>query len=303
VQAIPYITSRFHSTEDIGWYAATFLLAICSLQPIVGKIFSTFSIKTSYLTFVGIFMIGSLLAAVSTSSNMFIIGRTVSGVGAAGIFSGAIMIIRLIAPPAKAALYMGMATSVFGIAVVAGPVIGGAFTQHVTWRWCFYINIPVGGLTFAVLLFFFNPPDPNDKSLTFMQKLNKLDLVGCFLFIPAVVMLLFAFQWGGGRYPWHSAKIIGLFCGFGGEIIIFSIWEYFKGDEAMIPFILFRNRSLILSSIFSFLLMGSLVCFTYYLPEWFQVIKGASPGHSGVMSLGYATSQAVSSLIGGAASK
>lgn len=230
---------------------------------------------------------------------MFIVARAITGVGASGIFSGALSILAVVAPLSKRALYIASLTSVFGIATISGPIIGGALTTKVSWRWCFYINLPVGAFTLVALALFFKPPIRDTDKGTLWEKIQKIDVIGCAIFIPMIVMVLLALQWGGHQYAWKSATVIGLFCGAAVMIAIFLAWEYHKGDDAMIPFSVVLQRSILLSCLFSACMFGAYIINIYYMPEWFQVIKGASPLHSGVMTLPAVGSQVASSLISG----
>jgi MFS family permease len=149
--AIPRITDQFNSLDDIGWYASAYLLTTCALQLIFSKLYTFYNIKWIYLMSVFIFEIGSLLCGVSPNSTALIIGRAIAGIGGAGIFSGAILIISKTVPLHQRPSYTSAIGSMYGIASVAGPLMGGAFTDRLTWRWCFYINLPFGGVTLLSL--------------------------------------------------------------------------------------------------------------------------------------------------------
>ncbi|KAM6480882.1 major facilitator superfamily domain-containing protein [Trichoderma sp. SZMC 28011] len=244
--AIPFITEHFHSTADIGW---------CSLQPLSGKLFATFSLKWTFLGFFALFELGSLLCATAVNSNMFICGRAIAGAGGAGIVSGAFSIVCFIIPLVQRPLYIGGLSSVFGVATVVGPILGGVFTQ-------------------------------NEKSIT--NRVKDLDLVGAFLFIPAIVMVLLALQWGGSAYPWRSATIIGLFLGFGGLLAVFVGWEVHKGDDAMIPPSILLTRTVAFSCLTLAMSLGGVF-----------VVKGAGPTHSGVMNIPAFLSQIVGTILAG----
>lgn len=176
---------------------------------------------------------------------MFIIGRAVAGLGCAGLLNGALSIISASVPLQKRPLYMGFMMALSQLGILFGPLIGGALTEYSTWRWCFYINLPVGGVV-AVILFFAPVPAGPEKTET--KKFNlgvflrSLDLVGFGLFAPAIIQLLLALQWGGTKYAWSSSTVIGLFCGGAATVVVFLTWEYFKGDDAMIPLSMIRNR-------------------------------------------------------------
>ena len=155
----------------------------------------------------------------------------------------------------------------FGIGTVIGPIIGGALTENVTWRWCFYINLPVGAVTVLALLAVFHPPARRDEKLPLNEKIKKLDLVGTVLFIGAIIMVLIALQFGGNTYPWKSATIIGLFCGFGGLMLLFMAWQAHMGEEAMIPPRILMQRTVLTSCAATSFVFGSAFVTIYYIPE------------------------------------
>lgn len=147
----------------------------------------------------------------------------------------------------------------------------------------FLINLPCGGAV-AVLLLFISIPDYKGQrgNQTVIQRLGKLDLLGFFLFTPATIQFILALQWGGIKYDWNSATIIGLFCGSFGNLLVFLAWEYHMGDQAMIPFSLMRRRIMWTSCLNQACFVGVAFTATYYLPIYFQAVRNASPTMSGV---------------------
>ncbi|KAI4739244.1 MFS general substrate transporter [Aureobasidium sp. EXF-12298] len=300
--AIPRITTQFHSLDDVGWYGSAYLLANCALQPLAGKIYKEFSYKWTFLWFFALFELGSLLCGVATSSNMFIIGRAVAGLGCAGLLNGALSIIAASVPLEKRPLYMGFMMALSQLGILFGPLIGGALTQYSTWRWCFYINLPIGGVV-AVILFFAPVPAGPEKTGTKVFNLGvflrSLDLIGFALFAPAIIQLLLALQWGGTKYAWGSSTVIGLFCGGAATILVFLTWEYFKGDDAMIPLSMVRNRIFASSCMTVFFTFASMLIVNYYLPIYFQAVRGATPTMSGVDLLPSILSQMIFAIVSG----
>lgn len=163
--AIPRITTVFNSLEDVGWYGSSYLLTTTSLQPSFGKVYTYFNVKWTFIAALTIFELGSVVCGAATSSAMLIIGRAIAGVGAAGLFSGGMTIIGYSVPLRRRPIFIGFVSSMFGIASVVGPILGGAFTDRtssseacviancpgVSWRWCFYINLPIGAIAIAAV--------------------------------------------------------------------------------------------------------------------------------------------------------
>jgi Fungal trichothecene efflux pump (TRI12) len=186
------------------------------------------------------------------------------------------------------------------MAVVYGPGTCGMTVSAPNFTIGFYINLPVGALVFASLVFV-RIPESRKSSITTIRSLPKeLDLIGFVLFAPAAIQLLLALQYGGNQFAWNSSTVIGLFCGAGATCIIFLVWEYYKGDEAMIPFSMARNRIIWSSSVAFGLLMALTFTASYYLPLYFQGVKGASPTLSGVYLLPSILSQTFSVGLSGA---
>ncbi|KAK0750038.1 major facilitator superfamily-domain-containing protein [Schizothecium vesticola] len=300
--AIPKITEDFQSLQDVGWYGSAYLLTTAALQLLFGRVYTFFSVKWVYLGAIAIFELGSLICAVAQNSVTLIVGRAVAGVGSAALFSGALIILAYSVPLEKRPLYSGAVGSMYGIASVSGPLLGGVFTDKVTWRWCFWINLPVGAITIIGIAIFF--PDPkreitNDD--TWRQRINRFDPFGTAVFMPAIICLLLALQWGGTTYAWSSWRIIFLLVLFGVLIAIFLFIQSRQQEFATVPPRIFFKRSVWASSFFSFCLGAAFLGSVYYLPIWFQSVKGASAVESGIMNLPMLISVVVMSVFAGAA--
>lgn len=140
---------------------------------------------------------------------------------------------------------MAIGGATFGMSTISGPLIGSSLTQRVSWRCCFYLNLPIGGAVALALIALLHPPIRPSEQRPFVSRVKILDLVGAFLFLPATIMALLALQWGGNTYAWRSAQIIGLFCGAGFLLIVFIAWQLHMGSRAMIPPNLLTRRTVI----------------------------------------------------------
>ena len=269
-------------------------------MPLAGKIYMFFPKKIVYLIYIGIFELGSLVCALSPTSKALIVGRAISGLGASGIFAGSLIIVATVAPLHKRPLLTGMTNGTFGASQIIGPLIGGAFAQNVTWRWCFWINLPAGGVSIALIVFFLRLQKSATESTPFEQKIQKLDLLGFTLFSGAIAMLLLALQWGGVAYVWKSSVIIGLLVGFGLTFSVFLGWQWYAGDSALVPPRLFQYRTVILAFGACLIAPGGVANIIYYLPIWFQAVRGATPISSGLRYLPSVISDVLTSIIGGA---
>ncbi|KAL1653390.1 hypothetical protein SLS61_003898 [Didymella pomorum] len=298
--AIPKITSVFNSLEDVGWYGSSYLLTTTSLQPSFGKVYTYFDVKYTYLIALVIFEVGSVICAAATSSPMFIIGRAIAGAGAAALYSGGMTIIGFSVPLRKRAIYIAALSSMFGIASVVGPILGGAFTDRLSWRWCFWINLPFGGLSLAVVFFFFKNPERKYSHLPVRERLAHIDMAGAVFLICAIVSLLLALQWGGFTYAWSNSKVWGTLLGFVLIIIVFIVIQFYQGDKATIPVRVFKQRTILVSCVFSALLSMALYTHIFYLPFYFQAIKGTTAEESGIRTIAYLVSITVSSIVIGA---
>ncbi|VBB80050.1 Putative transporter [Podospora comata] len=300
--ALGAITTEFSSVRDIGWYGAGYLLTTTALQPCYGSLYRMFSVKYTYLVAVFIFEIGSLICAVAPTSNAFIAGRAVAGMGTAGLFSGSIVILSYTLPLRKRPAAFGLIGGMWGISSVAGPLLGGAFSDapNPGWRWCFYINLPIGAFAMAAIFFFLkiNRVD-NPEGLTFLERILRLDLAGTAMLIPAVICLLLALQWGGTEHAWNSSVIIGLFVGFALMIGAFAVIQVWKGDRGTLPPRLFKNRDVVCAMLFAFFFGAGFFPLVYYLALYFQAVQGDTAVTAGIKLLPLLISVVITSVATG----
>lgn len=287
----------------MGWYIGSYQLASATLQPLTGKMFTYFSSKWTFLFFFVVFEVGSAICGAAQSSNMLIAGRSIAGLGASGLINGCLTIIGGVCRPEKRPLFMGLAMGVGQIGIVAGPLLGGVFTEHASWRWCFYINLPLGGVA-GLFLVLITIPDQIPKERITLPYLRSLlpyfDLTGFALFAPASIMFLLALQWGAADYGWSSSQVIGLFCGAGATAIVFLVWEWRVGDNAMIPLNIIGQRVVWASCLNFALLMTTVIVGSNFMPIFLQSVRGLGPTMSGVYMLGAILSQTFFIIFSGA---
>jgi MFS transporter, DHA2 family, glioxin efflux transporter len=299
--AIPKITDEFNGLADVSWYAAAYFMTFGASQPSAGKIYKYHSLKWSFLASMLIFEVGSLLCGVAPNSKTLIVGRAFAGLGGAGLSVGGTSIISLTVSPKQRPMMMGIVGMTYAIAAVLGPILGGVFSDRVTWRWCFYINLPIGGAAALAVFFFFHlPAAVAPPRVSWKTKLLHVDPVGIALVMGSITCFILALQYAGSSHPWNSSVVIGLLVGFVLLTATLVAWEIWLGDYAMMLPRLYKQRSLWATAPFQFFFMGSYIVLLYYLPIYFQSILGTSPLTSGVDNLPLVLAATVFALAGGA---
>ncbi|KAK4989977.1 hypothetical protein LTR50_002888 [Elasticomyces elasticus] len=286
--ALPQITDQFNSLNDIAWYSAAFFLTTCAFQLPFGRAYSLLNTKWTYLVSVFIFLVGSAVCGATPTSIGLIIGRAIAGIGGAGVIGGVFIIISKSIPLRKRSLYTGFIGASLSISSVLGPIIGGALTTNVSWRWCFYINLPVGG---AVLAFvFLSLPDigrtsTEFKRMSWWQKFRKFNPVGTVILLGSISSLILALQWGGASGKWDEGRVIATLVVFAVTSIIWAGMQYVQGEDATVPWSVARQRSVAGATLYGLFGSAAFTIIICWLPLWFQTIKGNSAEESGIHNI------------------
>nr|RBR01955.1 hypothetical protein FVER53263_12880 [Fusarium verticillioides] len=299
--AVPAITDHFHTVAHVGWYSSAFRLSVCAFQFIFGKAYKLFSVKRIFLLSNFISMVGSLLSGAAVSSTMLVVGRAVAGLGSAGLFAGSFIIIVQSTPLRRRPAFLGFLGAAEGLATIAAPLLGGAL-QTLSWRWCFYISAPIGALTLLLTMFCLSEDQKSGgvTELSFKQKVAQLDVVSNMLFLPALTSLFLALSWAGTVYPWSSGQVIGPLVTFSVLLGVFIFNQIRRGDAAALPPRIMQQRCVVAGFIFIFCVNSTGVVLEYYLPTYYQLVRGYTPVNSGYMMLPIIIAATVGSLIHGA---
>lgn len=295
--ALPTISEYFHSSAGYTWIGSAFLLANCASIPAWGKVSDIFGRKPMILLANIIFMVGSLIAALSYNIGMLIAARAIQGLGAGGLIILVNILIGDLFPLHIRGAFYGLVGAVWAISSSIGPIIGGAFTEKVSWRWCFYINLPLDGIAFFILLFFLDVKTPKTPLI---DGLKAIDWLGSLLIVGATLMFLFGLQYGGETAPWDSALVLCLIIFGVVTYILFGLWEWKGAIYPVMPMSLFGTRTNAATLACVFLHGMVFISGSYYLPLYFQAILGATPILSGVYLLPTALGLAVTSIGTGA---
>jgi EmrB/QacA subfamily drug resistance transporter len=274
--ALPTIVGDLHGLQEMQWVVTGYLLASTIVLPLYGKLGDLLGRKYLFLFAIAVFLLGSMLTGLSQNMTELIGFRALQGVGAGGLFIGAMAISADLVSPRQRAKYLGIIMAVNTISTVAGPLVGGLFTDTISWRWCFYVNVPIG--IGALLVAWLTLESPRARPQF------RLDLLGSVLIAAAAACLVFLTSWGGTKYDWGSWQIIGLGAGFAVAAVSFVLAER-RASEPVVPLRLFKDRTFTLAGLVAlaagFCMFGTIA----FLPTFLQIVDGVSATQSGLLML------------------
>jgi EmrB/QacA subfamily drug resistance transporter len=274
----------------LTWVVTAYALASAITTPIWGKLGDLLGRKRVFLTAIIVFLAGSALAGASTSMTMLIAFRTLQGVGAGGLMVGAFALIGTLVAPRERGRYQGMTASVLLIGTIGGPLIGGLITDHLGWRWAFYVNIPVGLVAVAWCASMLKLPA--------VRRRATIDVLGILLLATVITGLVLTTTWAGVRYPYASPEILTLSAVTTVALVLFVIWER-RSDEPLLPSRVFGPRNYRLAVIMLAMIGAVMFGASTYLPLFQQIVQGASPSRSGLLLLPMLLPSVICSQIAG----
>ncbi|MFL5283616.1 MAG: MDR family MFS transporter [Rhodopila sp.] len=288
--ALPTIVGDLGGLEHLSWVVTAYLLGSTTSTPLWGKLGDLYGRKLMFLATIVLFLVGSALCGLSQNMWELILFRGLQGLGGGGLIVTAQGVIADVVSPRERGRYQGIFGSVFGVTSVAGPLLGGFITSALSWRWVFYVNLPVGLLALVMIAVGLRRPPAGQK--------RSIDYAGSALLTGATATLLLLLAWGGTEFPWLSPESAGLLGVTAGLAALF-IWQDLRAPEPLIRLPLFRNRifarGVAVGGMMAFAMLGS----TVFLPLYFQLVFDMDPAVAGLMLLPQVTGMVISSILGG----
>lgn len=288
--ALPRITSDLNGLGQLSWVVTAYLLTSTASTPIWGKISDLYGRKIMLQSAIVIFLIGSALAGAAQSMSWLIVTRGIQGLGGGGLMVLAIAVIADVIPPRERGRYTGLFGGVFAVSSIAGPLLGGFFVDSLSWRWIFYINLPLGILAMFVIAAALQVPRRRVE--------HSIDVLGAALMVSGVTLLLLVVEWGGNRYDWNSPTILVMGALSIGLLVAFVRVEL-RSREPLVPMSLFANRIFSTTSILGFILGLAMFGAIIFVPLYLQMVTGATPTQAGLQMVPMMAGMLTASVVSG----
>ena len=284
------IVSHLGGIDKIVWITAAYLMTEMAGMPIFGKLSDMYGRKRFFVFGLVVFLIGSMLCGTAQNMDQLALYRAIQGIGGGALMPIAFSIIFDVVPPDRAGRFSGMFGAVFGIASIFGPLLGSLITEHISWRWVFYINVPVGIVAFALVFFFYHESKAHSK--------QRIDWLGVVTLVPGIVALTFALEFGGNQYAWQSVQIIA---GFIATAVLFAtfLWAETRAAEPIVSFDMFRNRAFAGSNLVGVFSGAAYIVAVIYIPIYIQGVLGGSAINAGLELLPMMLGSSITAPVGG----
>ncbi|WP_274561184.1 MDR family MFS transporter [Streptomyces spiramyceticus] len=289
--AMPTIVGELGGLEHLSWVVTSYTLATAASTPIWGKLGDLYGRKGIFLTSIVVFLVGSVLSGMAQDMGQLIGFRAIQGLGAGGLMVGVMAIIGDLIPPRERGKYQGMMAGVMALAMIGGPLVGGTITDHLGWRWSFYINLPLGAIALAMVTAVLHLPKKERSTA-------RVDYLGAGLLTVGITAIVLVTTWGGTEYAWSSTIIMELIA-VGVAALAGFLFVESKAAEPIMPLHIFRNRNFTLMSVIGFLTGFVMFGAVLFLPLYQQSVQGASATNSGLLLLPMLMSMMVVSLVAG----
>ncbi|PBK61155.1 related to fusarin C cluster-transporter [Armillaria ostoyae] len=292
--ALPTIVDDLH-TSEFAWIGASYALSSTAFLPLSGRLAQIFGRKPTLISAVLIFAIGSALCGAAVSQSMMLIGRTVQGVGGGAIVALGDILLGDLVPLRDRGLFFGLLGLTWSIAAASGPVIGGSLASAGAWRWIFYLNLPLCGVSILLSAVFLHLRSPN---IPIREGITRMDWSGNFLVVAGSTLFAIAITWGGVRYAWDTAHVLVPLCLGIVSLVAFFLYEGYMATEPIVPFLLMSNRTSASGYLQDFISPVVVLAAVYFIPIYYQGCKDSSPLTSGVQMLGFASISPASIVAG-----